>query len=120
MRGNRQVGMYGENLAANYLLLNGYDIVDRNFRTRAGEIDLVSKRDNVYTFTEVKTRRSTHYGSPEEAVDQQKWERIQEIASVWLERHKMEPESPFKMDIISVQLNRDGTSQLVRIGDYGI
>jgi putative endonuclease len=120
MQGNRQVGMYGENIATNFLLKEGAIVEDRNFRTRFGEIDIVSRKDGIFTFSEVKTRRSGSHGAPEDAIDETKWQRMQEIAEIWLSRRKIDPSVPYRLDIFSVQLIKDGSTELRRIGDYGI
>jgi len=86
MRMNRQeVGSWGENLAATYLTERGYTILERNVRTSYGEIDLVAQKkiggmdgeggiggESALVFVEVKTRRSTKYGLPEEAMTSRK------------------------------------------------
>ncbi|WP_276661388.1 YraN family protein, partial [Syntrophomonas wolfei] len=62
---NRELGLWGEELAAQYLGKKGYKILERNFYTRYGELDLVCEKDDNIVFVEVKTRRSTRFGSPE-------------------------------------------------------
>jgi putative endonuclease len=119
LKNNKQVGLYGENLACNYLLQSGADVIERNFRVRMGEIDIISQKDQRFTFTEVKTRRTTHQGFPEEAVDPQKWARMEALAEIWLARNHPESEESFTLDIISILLNRNGTYTLRRIEDFG-
>lgn len=65
---NIQVGRWGEQLAADYLLAQGYLILDRNFHTPYGELDLIATRDGQTIFIEVKTRTGTDMGYPEEAL----------------------------------------------------
>lgn len=76
MAENREIGAFGENAAAEYLISRGMSIIKRNYYCRAGEIDIIA-RDGEYTvFVEVKTRKSSNYGTPAEFVDRRKQERI--------------------------------------------
>ncbi|MCU1546909.1 MAG: YraN family protein [Homoserinimonas sp.] len=83
------LGRRGEELAAKYLLQAGYVIVDRNWRCPQGEIDLVAfDSDGKETvFLEVKTRSSTAFGHPLEAITVQKLARLRRLAAAWCERH---------------------------------
>jgi putative endonuclease len=64
---------------------NGYTVVDRNWRCRQGELDLVARRGRVVVFCEVKTRSSTAFGAPVEAVTRTKQARLRVLAARWLE-----------------------------------
>ena len=66
------LGKKAEDYASRFLLQNGYKIIDRNFRSRFGEIDIIALKDDVLVFVEVKARWSTKFGLPEEAVTPQK------------------------------------------------
>jgi len=68
----RRLGQLGERLAADRLASLGYEIIERNYRCPAGEIDLVTRRDGRWVFVEVRTRRSTRFGTPEESVTRRK------------------------------------------------
>ncbi|MGH7866416.1 MAG: YraN family protein, partial [Candidatus Dormibacteraceae bacterium] len=67
-----ELGRRGEEIAADFLAKRGYRIINRRFRTRSGEIDLVCGRGEVVVLVEVKTRSHDCWGSPAEAVDRQK------------------------------------------------
>jgi putative endonuclease len=83
-----ELGRIGESLAATYLSARGWQIVDRNVRFREGEIDIIATRAGVLAFVEVKTRRSTAFGSPAEAVTVRKQRTIRTLAARYLaERH---------------------------------
>ena len=84
---NRKVGAWGENLAADYLIAHGYELVARNARTEAGEIDLIARKDGLLSFVEVKTRRSDRFGAPEEAITPVKQQRMEDSAELWLTAH---------------------------------
>ncbi|MBQ3005606.1 MAG: YraN family protein [Clostridia bacterium] len=73
---NRTVGFDGEKAAKEFLKENNYKIVEQNFRTRFGEIDIIAKDGNYIVFVEVKTRGEKSFGNPMEAVDYPKQKKI--------------------------------------------
>ena len=81
---NQALGAYGETLAARYLVEQGMVVLDRNWRCDAGEIDLVLRDGDVLVVCEVKTRTSTRYGTPHEAVTDIKVARLRRLAVRWL------------------------------------
>ncbi len=80
----RQIGDRGEVLALAYLAKKGYTLVERNYRTRHGEIDLVVRDDKTLVFVEVKSRRGTGFGDPLEAVTPRKRANIRFVAEQYL------------------------------------
>jgi len=86
-----RIGEWGEDIAAEYLKKNGYTILTRNYHTSQGEIDIVAvspkTRLSCLVFVEVKTRTSTKYGYPEEAVTQKKWDHMQSAIQCYFESH---------------------------------
>ena len=83
--GNRELGRIGEQAAAELLQMEGYEILERNYRGKNGEIDLIAARGSEVNFIEVKTRRNHHYGRPCEAVGAQKIQHIRRTASQYLQ-----------------------------------
>ena len=81
---NRETGAVGEALARRYLEREGYEVLERNYRTRYGEIDLVVRRGGALVFIEVKARRGTGYGEPLEAVTPRKQEQVRLMAEQYL------------------------------------
>lgn len=81
----RELGRQGEELAVSYLKKKGYRILDQNYYTRYGELDIVCRKANQLVFVEVKTRRNTSYGSPEEAITPRKIQHLKRAAAVYLE-----------------------------------
>ena len=72
----RDIGIYGEKYASKLLIRNGYNIVENNFRSKYGEIDIIAIKDNTLVFVEVKARTSIKFGKPEEAVTKKKLNNI--------------------------------------------
>lgn len=82
------LGRYGERLAARYLRERGLEVLDQNWRCDLGEIDIVARDGDCLVVCEVKTRRSTSFGEPVEAVNYRKLARLRRLAAVWLaQRH---------------------------------
>jgi putative endonuclease len=85
----RRVGAQGERLAASWYTAHGYEVLARNWRCAAGEIDLVLRRGPTLVVCEVKSRSSLAYGSPAEAVTADKRRRLRRLAAGWLAQHRM-------------------------------
>ena len=83
----RRLGTFGEDAAARWYEARGFEIVDRNWRVREGEIDLVVRTGRTIVFCEVKTRSSDRFGSPVEAVTITKQRRLRTLAAKWLAEH---------------------------------
>ena len=81
MLSNKELGRAGEEIAREYLENLGYQILEKNYRCKHGEIDLIAKKDNVVIFIEVKTRKSTSYGDPEESINSLKIKKIRSSAN---------------------------------------
>lgn len=80
----RNLGVYGEDLAARWYLERGFELLERNWRCPQGEIDIVAAKDDVLVFSEVKTRTSDTFGEPFEAVGPAKQRRLRRLAGAWL------------------------------------
>ena len=98
----RALGAEGEGRAAQYLARRGYRIAARNVRAGGVEIDLVATRGPLVAFVEVKTRRSSFFGQPEEAVDAAKRARLVRGAAAWLQQHPKRARR-IRFDVISVR-----------------
>jgi putative endonuclease len=83
----RVVGQNGEDAAAAWYTAAGYEILDRNWRVREGELDLVVRDAGTIVFCEVKTRRGDAFGLPAEAVTVRKQQRVRLLAGRWLAAH---------------------------------
>ena len=111
MRAKDAVGRYGEDVAAAHVVARGWRVLDRNWRCRLGELDLVGLDGDELVVVEVKTRRSTAYGSPAEAVTWRKLARIRQLAAQWLAEHDVRVAS-VRVDVIAVLLPRSGAAQV--------
>ena len=106
------LGRAGEDRAARHLEARGYRILERGFRTRDGEIDIVAADGETVVFVEVKTRSGMACGRPAEAVDGRKQRRLVRAARVWLHRHGAS-ERPCRFDVVEV-LSRPGEEATTR------
>ena len=98
----RQTGSEYEGLAAKWLEGHGYQIVERNYRCRQGEIDLIAEKDGYLVFVEVKYRRSSEAGDPAEAVDARKQARILRTARYYMTRYHISEGTPCRFDVVAV------------------
>ena len=87
----RALGALGEDMAADWYRARGYEVLARNWRCREGEIDLVVRQQRTIVFCEVKTRSSTAFGHPAEAVTQAKRTRLRHLAAKWLDESPVRP-----------------------------
>jgi len=104
----RALGASGEGAVARWYERAGYEVLDRNWRVREGEIDLVLRRGNTIVFCEVKTRRGTAFGAPAEAVTFAKQRRLRGLALRWLDAHDTRA-ADLRFDVASVLAARDQT-----------
>ncbi|MFC7447237.1 YraN family protein [Rhodococcus daqingensis] len=84
MARNRELGALGEDMAAGHLTRAGMTILERNWRCRYGELDLIARDGDAVVFVEVKTRSGRGFGTPAEAVTFAKQGRIRRLAGLWL------------------------------------
>lgn len=108
--GRKKLGDWGESLAAEHLAAKGYEIVERNWRCRQGEIDIVAWAGLQLVFVEVKTRRGQVMGSPEEGLTQRKSQRLVQLAGQYVAQ--LEREVDWRIDLVAVEVDRQG--RLVR------
>jgi len=99
-----QFGKDSEQLAVEYLQKNGYMIIQRNYRTRGGEIDIIAKENNTLVFIEVKSRTTTRYGHAIQSLTRQQQKRLSKTALTYLHQHKMKNQSA-RFDVVAIQKN---------------
>lgn len=103
----KSLGNFGEQIAVQYLQEQGYKILETNFYTRYGEIDLICQKNNVIIFVEVKTRTSTDFGFPEEAVSRSKIRSLIRTAT----RYMINKNQPWQIDVLSILL-KEGDAEI--------
>lgn len=103
---NQKLGKLGEDVASEYLRRQGYTILERNFRARYGEIDIIVLKDNVVVFVEVKTRGNDSFGTPEESVTPKKLREVIKTSEYFSSLNKHLPNSR-RIDVIGIQFERN-------------
>ncbi|MFI3301097.1 MAG: YraN family protein [Candidatus Gastranaerophilales bacterium] len=100
---NRKLGNIGEDLACEYLIKNGYEILDRNKHfSRLCEIDIIAKFKSTTVFVEVKTRTSNSFGTPFESITKTKYQNIKTGVELYLAENKVKS---YQIDVIGITLN---------------
>jgi len=103
---NKEIGKRGEKLAISYLKKRGYRILDKNFRCKIGEIDIVAENDGQIVFVEVKTRHNFNFGLPEEALNYFKRKRLSRLALFYLSNHHLQ-KKPCRFDVVAILLEKE-------------
>jgi putative endonuclease len=99
----RHTGESGESVAVELLRKNGYKIIERNYRCKLGEIDIIAEDDGVLTFVEVKARRTDEFEGPKSAVTPQKQRRISMVALEYLKETE-QTEKSARFDVVAILL----------------
>lgn len=106
----REIGDFGEDLACKYLKKKKYKILDRNFQTRYGEIDIIALKNDVISFVEVKTRKNDNFQKAYESVNYKKRERIKTTAFQYLQKNNLDKQISF--DIIEIYTNKNSSNKI--------
>ena len=116
MRAKDGLGIYGENVAVAHLVGAGFTILDRNWRCEIGEIDIVARDGSTLVVCEVKTRSSTRFGVPLEAVTPRKAARLRRLAARWLQDQSVRRESvrpdEVRIDLVGVLRSDRGAAHV--------
>ena len=107
----RRLGQWGEKVAALHLEAQGLVILERNWRCRGGEIDLVVRDGEAVVFVEVKTRRGRDFGAPEEALTPHKAAKLMQLGQQYIADHELD-NVDWRIDLVAVEL--DGSGKLMR------
>ena len=111
--GRRSLGKHGEELASAYLLKCGFSLLARNWRTRAGEIDIIAQEGPWLVFVEVRSRRadsnsaSPHLGPPEDSITPKKRAKLVDLAEAYL--FDVRWEESWRIDVIAIEIRPDGS-----------
>jgi len=104
--GNIRVGLTGEALAVEALEQDGYKIIEQNYRTKLGEIDIIALQGDVLVFVEVKARRTNRFGHPKQAVTADKQRKISMVALAYL-KNTGQMNRKARFDVVAVRLWRE-------------
>ncbi|MCM2421928.1 YraN family protein [Streptomyces sp. RKAG293] len=108
-------GRYGEELAARWLATAGLRVLERNWRCRGGEVDIVASEGDALVMCEVKTRTGGDYEHPMAAVTPRKAERLRLLAECWLSEHGGPPSGGVRIDLVGVVLPGRGAARVEHV-----
>jgi len=108
---SKTLGKEGEEIAAKYLELNGFEIIERNYQFGHGEIDIVAKDRGDLVFVEVKTRQNLDFGEPEYAINKKKIQQIKKMAELYLFDKEIE-EADCRFDVVAILLEDESNPQI--------
>lgn len=114
MNDKQFLGKLGEEIVAKYLKRNGYTIVEKNYKNKFGEIDLIVKKDEILSFVEVKTRKSINYGTPAEAVNFNKRRHIYKTAEYYILSKDINKKD-ITFDIVEVYFQKENDYRIIHI-----
>ena len=99
------LGNWGERVAKNFLIRQGYGILCTNYKTKLGELDIVAKEEGMIVFVEVKTRSSRSFGLPQEAVNFKKQNKIMRMGLQYLQDHDLH--ETWRIDVVAIVMNKN-------------
>ncbi|MBI4039612.1 YraN family protein [Candidatus Daviesbacteria bacterium] len=114
----QRLGAKGEELACNYLKNHGIKIIQRNYYTRFGEIDIIGQEAGQLVFVEVKTRTSREFGLPEEAITQTKIARMQKAAFLYISYKKL-TDQQYRFDAVVIEFAGEKLTRLEHLKNIG-
>lgn len=117
MANTNRTGAAGERIARQHLCAKGYAILESNWSTTFGELDIIAKQGDALVFVEVKTRRGASTESALEAVTSAKHERMLKAVYQYLHDHDIDSETQWRMDVIAVALNSGPGPQIDHVED---
>lgn len=109
---NKEKGDIGENIALKYLLSKGASIIEHNYRTKIGEIDIIANMNNELVFIEVKSRSNVRFGYPAEAVNYKKIQKIVKVAKYYILKNNLYNLS-IRFDVVEVYFNENRVNHIV-------
>ncbi len=115
MSTTKNIGDRSELYAANFLKQKGYKLIDKNYRYKRGEIDLIMQHGKTLVFVEVKSRKSVKFGYPEEFVDGKKENLIKDVADFYT--YENEWNGMIRFDIVSIIHDKDGVKEVEHFED---
>ena len=114
MMKRRETGIFGEKVARDFLKKRGYRILETNYRCPYGEIDIIARHKDSLAFTEVRTKRSLGFVSPEESITMTKKERMRAAAFHYQQTHDDVPPS-WRIDVVVIELDQKGALSRIEL-----
>ena len=114
MRAKDAVGAYGERVAERFLIEAGLVVLERNWRCPLGEIDIVARDGQCLVVCEVKTRSSSAYGHPVEAITRRKAARLRKLALAWVQERGVRPPD-IRVDLVAVLRSAEGAATVSHV-----
>jgi len=111
------LGPRGERIAARFLKSEGYTVLKRNWKSRAGEVDIIARHGGILVFVEVKARSGTMYGLAVQAVNAAKRKRLVDAASLYLAALPPGEQPPVRFDVITVMFSPSGAHETEHLMD---
>lgn len=108
----RQIGRLAEDLAEKSLSKKGYQILEKNFANRFGEIDIIAKDKDILVFVEVKAKKGVEFGLPEEMINPNKLQKVRNMATVYMKGQNL----ACRIDVVAILLSEQG--HLIRLTHY--
>jgi len=108
------LGRYGEDVAARFLTDLGYVVVDRNWRSAHGELDIVAMDQDTLVICEVKTRVNDRFGGPIAAITEEKLQRLRRLCVEWLSTHECNV-AGLRVDVVAIHRPRRGPAQIQHV-----
>ncbi len=115
----KKTGQHGEKLALDFLKKHGYKIMETNYRSRYGEIDIVSRHKNTLIFTEVRAKTSLDYGSPEESITETKARHLRATAYNYLQTHE-NLSTQWQIDFIAIEIDEKNKPKRINLIESAI
>lgn len=103
----RSLGNFGERVAASHLEAKGYEILERNWSVREGEIDIIASKPDEIVFVEVRSRRGRTFGTPEESITGRKAAHVRAAAAAYVQEHPDVPDNQ-RIDVVVLELDAKG------------
>jgi len=116
MASNRDIGIIGEQEAIKYLKRMGYKIIERNFKTKKGEIDVIAMDNDILSFIEVKTRKTDKFGLPCESVNLRKQHTMGTVSLIYMAKKGMF-NRPCRFDVVEVYMDGESVKEIRLIKD---
>ncbi len=115
----KETGAAGEKLAQDFLKKKGYRIITTNYRSPAGEIDIIARQKNCLVFVEVRTKKSLQFGTPEESITASKREKLRANALYYLEEQTGQPAS-WRIDVVAIEMDDKGKPSRIELFENAV